>query len=253
MHVKFVRELLRELKKAKAFEQQKAIRQLKEVNAALEGDATEKIQKEITKMESRLESCKGIDHRNILRVVLEERGLEVPPKMEAEWKSVSEISDSNPAFINAVMDRMRRKTGVLKALRSLDEDLENDKRTDSKRKRRAPEEARTIPCDECTALFSTKEGKIAHAKRRHGVSFVENDGGDLVQKKKNRTGQRERQRLKDIEDKRNGIFKKPKTVVEKVEEVLHPSWEAMKKKKEQETAVVPFEGQHVTFDDSDSE
>ena len=93
--------------------------------------------------------------------------------------------------------------------------------------------------------------------------------------KKNRRGQRARQQMwekvhgkgaKHLQKNRTGIKKRegkePQKQIRKVQpqhslnqksadESLHPSWEAMKKKRSQETLKVEFKGQKITFDDSD--
>ena len=94
--------------------------------------------------------------------------------------------------------------------------------------------------------------------------------------KRNRKGQRARQqmwekvhgksakhlvkRAKEYTSKDNNEIKKLKsnnvksqqpTKQTKKEEILHPSWQAMKKRRLQETMKVEFKGEKIRFDDSE--
>ena len=121
-------------------------------------------------------------------------------------------------------------------------------------------------------LSGLKEKSGSKARNRHG-----NEKGKPSDNKgkKNRRGQRARQQMwekvhgkgaKHLQKNRTGIKKRegkePQKQIRKVQpqhslnqksadESLHPSWEAMKKKRSQETLKVEFKGQKIKFDDSD--
>jgi len=254
-------------------------------------------------MEKRLEAVKKIDYHVITTKLVRTVGVDVPNRILDGWYQKKEkdgnllekpqVEDKDlESFLNTVIARIKNRKDVVAAVRKVAEACEIEKANNrkrkkaEKRKRRDTEEEqklRKIPCNmgNCGARFKDNAARVEHWKKRHSENYrriVEEQGLDvddpyladqLQPKKKNRTGQRERQKqaMERLHKERQEAIargetppplpkrpkKAPKTNVEEdskaAEDELHPSWAAKKKQQD----LVEFKGSRVTFDESDDE